>query len=361
MEEVTAALRGDVIPAPEIVEAIVRLHVERHGGRDSSRMYQNLQDEADILRSRALLSQNSSRNTPSSKNKRKQKRLRKGLYWATGIAGTAIISLIVTSIIPQVLGQVVNGAKIKDAIRRGPDVIIKEGLYYPYGGNITPVVIPGNYHPSSELVRALSKTGGMDSPVAKKQIGEADGVDLQDIFIRLILQGNRNEPVNILNVYPVNLRRTEPLNGVLFNIPGAQGEISNIKMNFNLDQLSPHALTVINNDVATNQPFFESHSISLVDGEQAVLVIQATTYCYDASFDLAVNYMVGGATHTDVVSNRGRPFQVSAYRVGKTSQLSYKQDFEIRWNYSAVPVNRQVTVPSSLFSACPQFGAPVGN
>jgi hypothetical protein len=358
VQEVSAALRGDVIPAPEIVDAVVGLRAQRRGGRDSSRVHRILRDEAERLRSGALLSQCSLPDTPSI-DQPKPKRFRKGLSWAAGVATAAVISLLVTGVIPQMLGQVVSAAKIKDAIRRGPDIIVSDSLYYPDGSNVlTPVVVPGNYHPSSQLVRELSQTESIGSAAVKRQIHEADGVDIQDIFIRVIMQGNRNERVRILGINPVNLRRANPLDGVLFDIPGSQGEISNIQMDFNLDQPSPHALTVVNSDVITSQPFFEANTISLATGEQAVLIIQASTYCYSASFDLAINYMVGNTTRTDIISNNGHSFRVSAYRFTKTGQLSFRQDFELMGNFSVIPIKPQAhPLPSSLIRACPYFPA----
>jgi hypothetical protein len=294
--------------------------------------------------------------TGQSAGKSDSRKFKKGLLWAAASAGTAVIALLVTGVFPAGLGQVLNAAKIKDAIRPGPDMIVSESLYDPDGNGVPrPFVVPGNYRPPSWVIQSLAEDGAGQDAWLYGQIYKAGGVAIQDVFTRIVLEGNRNEKVIILNIYPVNFHRARPLNGVLFDISGAQGEFSDIQMAFNMDQISPHALTVVHDDVIENQPFFESHSISLADGEVAVLDIQATTSCYSASFDLAVSYMVGDANRTEVITDHGKPFRVSAYRVTKTAQLSYNQDFEMGEDFSVTPQNPQAILTASQFSGCPYF------
>jgi hypothetical protein len=360
--DVSDALRGDVVPALDIVEAVVGLRAGKQVGRDSSGTYRVFSNEAERLRSDALLSQLSLRDKQPPKSQPEPKRFRKRLAWASGVAFAAVISPVVTNVVPQMLNQVANGAKLKDAIRRGPDIITNESIYDPDGnGVVRPFVVPGNYRPSDQVVLALSKAESVMSTTLMKEIHKVNSVAIEDVFTRVVLQGNRNESIRILNIYPVNLRRTRPLDGVLFDIPEAQGEFGNIQMNFNLDQISPHALTVINDDVITNQPFFEAHTISLADGERAVLIIQAHTRCYSASFDLAVNYMVGSADRTEVISDNGHPFRVSSYRFTETGRLSYRQDFQLQGNFSVAPLRPQSKLINDYFKGCPYFAASGGN
>jgi hypothetical protein len=93
---------------------------------------------------------------------------------------------------------------------------------------------------------------------------------------------------------------------------------------------TPQALGVNNPDIVTSQPFFEEHTISLANGEQEVLVVQASTSCYIAGFDLAVNYMADGATRTTTIDNDGSPSLVTAFRFNKAGLMSYKEDFELQ-------------------------------
>jgi hypothetical protein len=199
------------------------------------------------------------------------------------------------------------------------------------------------------------------SSTLENQIKNAGGVNVNAVFIRLILQGNRNEPVRILDISTTDLRRTEPLDTVLFDV-GGQGAVSNIQMGFNLDQVSPQALNIEPLDDMTSQPYFEYHTISLATGEQDVLIIQADTNCYSASFDLSVYYTVGDTRHTEVIDNNGKPFRVSGFRVTRAGFPSYRQDFELQGNYSVIPLTgrQRPVMPKSqmnLFQACPYMSS----
>jgi hypothetical protein len=283
---------------------------------------------------------------------KKGKRL---IAWAAAATGTALIGLLVTGVLPNVLGQFFNGAQIKDSLRRGPDIkIVNESVFNPFEGvPFMPKVVPGNYQPSSELISALAHPMAATSPALQKQINGAGGVYLQDIYIRFVLQGNRNEPILILDVHPVQLRRTQPVDGVLFEI-APQGEANNIQMWFDLDQLAPQALSIVGNAL-TKVPYFQAHSISLGDGEQAVLVVRAHTYCYYAHFELAVDYKIGRENKQVIISNNGRPFEVTGYRLGSNNVISYRQMLFLQGNFSVTPPS-----PSQLYtragvgaSSCP--------
>ena len=285
------------------------------------------------------------------------KRAKKYAIAAAGIIATAVLTLVGTSLIPKIAGQFFNTAKLEDSLRRGPDIVVDESLFYPNEGVPLPTVVTGNYQPSRELVAALSRPMGVTSPSVEKQIRQAGGVDIQDVFIRVVLRGNRNEPILILGVRPVELRRGKPLNGVLFEI-GAQGENGNIQMGFNLDRLAPEAVNVTSGGSLSTAPYFESHSISLADSEPAVLVIEAATKCYSAQFKLAVDYMIGNQTKREVITNNGKPFTVSAYRYDASNVMSYRRIFALQGNFSAIqPSHGQLAHDDSRTSeearACP--------
>lgn len=280
---------------------------------------------------------------------------KKLIAWTAAAVGTALVGLLVTGALPKVIGQFFNGAKIEDSLRRGPDIVVSESLFYPNAGVPLPTVVPGNYQPSRELVSALAHPMAATSPALEKKIHDANGVDFEDVYIRLILQGNRNEKILILGVHPVQLRRTQPLNGVYFSI-GAQGENSNIQMGFNLDQLVPRALKV-NGSVVTNVPYFQTNSISLADGEQSVLIIQAQSICYSARFKLAIDYTIAGQNKEMVIGNNGASFAVTGPRFGPNNIMSYKQIFLLRGDYSVTPPTpselANYTRPGLRAGSCP--------
>jgi hypothetical protein len=116
---------------------------------------------------------------------------------------------------------------------------------------------------------------------------------------------------------------------------GAQGEANNIQMGFNFDKVSPQAMEVSGAGQITNRPFFLTHSISLNKDEQSVLSIEAYTACYSFTFDLAIDYAVGNNDYTEIITNQGRPFQITAR---SADARSYSEVFTFQENYSALPL-----------------------
>ncbi len=273
---------------------------------------------------------------------------------AAGIMITALLTLVATGVIPKITGQFVNGPQLEDRLRPGPEITVNESVFNPFEGvPLLPKVAPGSYQPARKLISALAHPMAATSYALQKQIRDAGGVSIQYTYIRLVLQGNRNEPILILNVHPVQLRRTHPLNGVLFDV-GPQGEANTIQMGFDLDQLALQALS-INKNTLTKVPYFQSHSIRLADGEQAVLVVQAQTFCYSAQFKLAIDYEIGGQSKEVIISNNGGPFEVTGYRLGRNDVISYRKMFFLQNDFSVSPPS-----PSQLYtragvgaSSCP--------
>jgi hypothetical protein len=339
--EVLAALRGDIVPNHLFVDNIIRLRAGLRGGQKGENYELTLRAQADRLHMLALAIHTGGR-APRTQNSRPNSRFKKFAFWAAGVTGAALLTLA-TGAVPGIMGQIFNNASIEDHIRPGPDIIVHESLYYPDGSGVPePTVAAGGFHASDELARTLSRSGAVSSAPVLRQIQAAHGVDVQSVFIRVVLQGNSNEQVQILNVKPVQLQRSAPLNGTLFEI-GPQGAVSNIQMGFDLDQPLPQALNVTGSEfpVMTREPYFEEHSISLGKGGTAVVVIEATTQCYGASFKLAVSYLVGNASRQFIISNGGGPFRVTGIRYSRNGTMSYRQIFALQGNFSAIQPDQQ--------------------
>jgi hypothetical protein len=331
--EVTAALQGGSVPAADIVSAALELRAERRADvRSAGRHGHQQRDEERIHQ--AL----SSREAFAGKRHRAGRladAVTKKTAWAVGVVAAALLTLLATGVIPRLLGQVVSGSAIEDKFRGGPAILANESLVYANGPTVPEsAVIPGNYRPGHALVRALARAMGGATP-AFLRLEHTKGVPVGSEVIRLVLEGNRNEPVRILNIEPVRLERKPPLGGVYFNI-GGQGEADNIRILFDLDRLSPQAQEMKSN-MLTGGLFFQDHTISLTRGEQVVILITAGTSRYDATYDLAIDYMAGSATQTEMVSDDGHPFQVTA---PSSDLLCYKQVFTLRGDYSVTQQNR---------------------
>lgn len=145
------------------------------------------------------------------------KSARRFLVWIAAATGTSLIGLLVTGILPKAIGQFINSAQVEDSLRHGQDIFVNESLINPDGPGVPlAMVIPGNYQPSNELIHALAHPMAAVSPSFQRQLNAANGVGVDTIYIRLVLQGNRNQQILILGLHPIQLQRGEPLNGVFF-------------------------------------------------------------------------------------------------------------------------------------------------
>lgn len=258
--------------------------------------------------------------------------------WAIGILLASILTVVGTVVIPDVGRQVVSGSRIEDYLRSGPDIITSESLFYLDGPGTVPTVAAGNYQPSVKLVRELARPGAVALPSVERQIVGTGGVQAQDIFIRLVLQGNRNQRILVLNIRPVQIRRSRPLNGVLFDVYGQAGT-PDIFLGLDLDEPIPTAVVAHYGEL-TRMPYFASRIISLNNGEQSVVMVDAETKCYSAQFKLELDYLADGRNAKAIISNHGQPFKVTAYRFNNRNAMSYRRIFALNQNFSATQPSR---------------------
>jgi hypothetical protein len=270
-----------------------------------------------------------------------KKPVAKILLWTTAATATAVIGLIVSGVLPTLVNQIVNVPKLEDSMRQGPDIIAKETLFNIDGTGDLPDVIGGNYQPSAQLVQELSRPMAATSTTVIQQLTGSNSTAVDSTHIQLDLEGNRNEIVRIIDIHPVNLHRRAPLNGVLFDI-GPQGADGDVQVAFDLDEPFPDAQTVNSMGMIQSPKYFDSNTISLTNGEHVVIVIRASTSCYDARFDLGVDYTVGGTQKSMTITEPdGKPFEVTAYRFSASGEYSYRQVYELRGNFSVTPLTAQ--------------------
>ncbi|MGH3693151.1 MAG: hypothetical protein ACRDRX_03990 [Pseudonocardiaceae bacterium] len=78
-----------------------------------------------------------------------------------------------------------------------------------------------------------------------------------------VVEGRRNQEIRILDIRPIIITRTAPLDGTLFFLP-PQGAEPTLQMATNLDALIPIISTVDTNGHPLHDAYFEKNSISLV-------------------------------------------------------------------------------------------------
>ncbi len=137
--------------------------------------------------------------------------------------------------------------------------------------------------------------------------GAADGY----VNIKLILEGNRDQPIRILDMRPLKTCR-DPYTGTLVYSPSA-GADDTVRVGMDLDQPVTVARALQSGE--WGGPYFQQKTVSLTRGEQQAFEITALTNRYYCEFTLQFTVLDGSQTITQVVSDHGKPFRVSAVAV----------------------------------------------
>ncbi|WP_328500706.1 hypothetical protein OG828_08665 [Streptomyces sp. NBC_00457] len=188
-------------------------------------------------------------------------------------------------------------------------------------------VTPGDFRPSAKQTRLLADPGAAASPGFTALLRSAGAVNLETLTLRLTLTGRRAEKVNILDIQPVSVRRSDPLAGTLFDAP-PQGGSDTSTVLLDLDRPFPIVRRAVfsaeDDSLKPGPPFFARQTIVLAHREQHVVVLRATSLRYYVAFRLRVTYMVGDRQKHTVIDDRGRPFQVTGL---KQDPDSYRRVF----------------------------------
>jgi len=205
--------------------------------------------------------------------------------------------------------QVLDSRELGDAVRRGDDVAVTveqindDGFYS--------MALPARWDlPVGDPIRTHVDS---DSAVALARSEQAAGAyAVPYLRLRLVLEGRRNQQIQITNLEVSDFQIGPPVRGTLVGL-SEEGGNNNQQVVFNLDDPIPRALDA-EADAATNdKSYFQNKSISLNDREQVVLLAQFNAR-RDASaqFALTLRYMIGGETRSLKIDNNDRPFRVTA-------------------------------------------------
>jgi hypothetical protein len=250
---------------------------------------------------------------------------------------------------------------------------------------------PDGALPGPQMRRLMTRESVATSPAFLSAVQALGGADVDNLSIQLVVTGNSTQGVRILDIRPVNLQRTKPLDGTLFNIPSQAGNAT-LRMMFDLDEPVPIARTADRSPpwptkeqgdgvqcaptadtcpswfddadsglaVYPGGRFFDNETISLADHEQQVLNIRTEVEKSFATFDLEIDYIVGGASgdiQKRIVSDHGKPFRVTGISLGaKSGTWSYQAAYTVNGgNYSLCPVPDPQHISMSNYAAleCP--------
>ena len=137
------------------------------------------------------------------------------------------------------------------------------------------------------------------------------GVDPDWSSIKLVIEGNRTHPVQLIGIRAIK-RCRKPLNGTLFYSPPAGAQYT-IGIGFNLDSVTSIAQNA--KGYLFSGDYFATHTISLAHGEVQTLQILAHTTKQYCEYTLELTVVDGESQATETITNHGQPFRVTATNV----------------------------------------------
>ena len=185
----------------------------------------------------------------------------------------------------------------------GPGLGVETSAFYVADVD-TSFVTKDAFPPSSSLNAVLS---GQDFYADASALTAAGAIPLGETIFDLIVTGESDQVVRIINITASILKRGKAWHGDEF-FNGPQGTPGNIMMELNLNT----SLPVLYNGVL-DSPWFDRQTITLQPREQEVIVIDSQLLVGYVAYNLKVDYLVGTQPRSLLITNHGKPFQISGY------------------------------------------------
>jgi hypothetical protein len=261
--------------------------------------------------------------------------LRKPLTWIL-----AVVASILTGVLTGLPGQVVDVPAAQDQVRAATrddlDIrIVSEVVHLEDQGYS--MAMPRRYEPTAGQQKLMSDIFGADNGRdLARQLRSAGGADLDNLSMRVLFEGRRNQVIRIVDIRPVNIKRETSFPGTLFYLPPQAGP-PNMQIFFDMDEKQPKARELVvdktTDKYVGGELFFRKTSIPLPDRGQDVAIIRATAAKQAVSFDLQIEYVIGAERKETVFNNNGQPFRVTPPHCDPvTRQASYESAYEMRAN-----------------------------
>ncbi|KPI28072.1 hypothetical protein OK074_6880 [Actinobacteria bacterium OK074] len=126
---------------------------------------------------------------------------------------------------------------------------------------------------------------------------------------QIVLEGLSSQPVEIRDVQ-VEKKCQKAYSGTLFDNPNA-GQNDSIQMFLNVDEQIPTPMD------GYGKPYFPAHTISLKKGERSTIVVTASAEKYACKYTPKLKILVGDKETTQLVTDDGKPFEVSGKLSGE--------------------------------------------
>ena len=184
---------------------------------------------------------------------------------------------------------------------------------------------------------------GYDLERVMRELRAEGAANPDELFLRITLEGHRNQPVFVDDVRPVDIRRTAPLKGAFLDLPPQDGG-ETLKMMFDFDEAVPRAREAVPAESSGSLEeftpgglFFHSGTLTVKDAEQDSIVIKSVATRKAVTFRIRIDYRIGDTSRHLTVDNGGRPFAltpVNCTRRGRLTENGYvngRVSYEDMW------------------------------
>lgn len=251
-------------------------------------------------------------------------RARRLALWGGGLVISAIGALVVASL-TSLPGQIFDLDAAKDRIRPGDDLAVRVDVLHLDDQGFS-MVAPGDHPPTEAELAALRSFDLERVEQLSAGLRRRGWFELEQLTLRLALQGRSNQEVEIVDIRPTQLVRTPPIRGTLSYLPPQEGAAT-ISLLLNTDETRPAMRAVTGIDEwgqIPGEPFFETMTISLADRERDVAVIRASAQHTAVRFKLELDYLLGGELKSIVIDDGGRPFRITPLNCVARGVASYR-------------------------------------
>ncbi len=200
-----------------------------------------------------------------------------------------------------------NGPVSNPATGEGDDLKV-EILHQQGGGAGWNLALPASSAKNfPELAGAAQGTDASGS--LSRAFDDGGAFSYDGAVVELSLYNLRSSGLTIHDIRVVNKRVVCPPDGLLFLDGNEGGDFVNIA--FDLDAAAPiaHEKTV-NGEIKTGR-YFGANVIPVSSKDQITVEMDMSEVKFAYEFDIAIDYTVGGAKHTQLVRRRNGPFRVT--------------------------------------------------
>ncbi|MFE2964091.1 hypothetical protein ACFXKC_10530 [Streptomyces sp. NPDC059340] len=194
---------------------------------------------------------------------------------------------------------------VRDALASGPPLHVTVQTRDSVVNHNGAWLFPGRLLSAGQTLH----TDQMAAVMAKR----SDKVDTYETTTLVTLEGNRSHTVDITGIHIKVRSKVTPAPGGTLLVYPSQGEDTNIKIGFNLDEPLPVPRNADPEGEAYGGRYFDDHSVSVKKGEIVNFGFTFQTVKWDVTYDLVLDEVIDRKRTTQTVTNGSRPFHTRGF------------------------------------------------